>query len=204
MAQSPCHGAAFASSTDDRDTADMQMMFNPYSREGQSFSKVPGISIVGYPIFPKSTGTIQIGSADHKVPARITPNYLTHPHDRKVSVAAVRKIREIVAQQPFADKIVKELSPTADAHSDEEILNIYQQNGMPGFHTTGTCAMGTGGSAVVDARTRVHGVTGLRVIDCSIYPEMICGVTNASIMAIAMRAAQLIIEDNQPASQLAD
>lgn len=196
MAQSPCHSAAFAGSNKERNTADLQMMFNPYSRQGDNFSSVPGVSIVGYPIFPKSTGSIQISAADHNAAPHIICNHLQHPDDRTASLAVVRKIRDIVAQQPFAQQIVKELPPTAGAHTDEEILQVYQQHGLPGFHATGTCAMGRHTGAVVDARTRVHGVKGLRVIDCSIYPEMICGVTNASVIAIAMRAAQLIIEDN--------
>ena len=66
---------------------------------------------------------------------------------------------------------------------------------MPGFHAVGTCAMGSDAeSGVVDGNTRVHGVDGVRVVDCSIYPEMLSGVTNASIMGVAMRAADLIMD----------
>ncbi|MBK7730611.1 MAG: hypothetical protein IPJ33_19475 [Gammaproteobacteria bacterium] len=71
---------------------------------------------------------------------------------------------------------------SAAAQSDEEILELYRKGGQPGFHATGTCAMGRDGvTSVVDGNTRVHGIDGVRVVDCSIYPEMLAGITNASI-----------------------
>lgn len=196
MAQSPCHASAFVSG-DNSDIADIHMMFNPYSREGDNFSQAPGISIVTYPIYPKSTGSIEISAANIDAAPQISPNYLSHFDDQHASIKAVRHVRNIASQAPLADYIVRELPPTAEAQSDEDILRVYEQNALPGFHTTGTCAMGNGSSAVVDARTRVHGVQALRVIDCSIYPQMSCAVTNALTMAVAWRASQLILEDQK-------
>jgi choline dehydrogenase-like flavoprotein len=194
MAQSPCHAATYVRSDDRLTTPDIQLMFSPFSREGNDFSKSPGVSIVAYPICPKSTGEIRIRSCDPGSAPLIRPNYLADEYDRQKSIAAVRFIREIAAQPPLAEKLVEEMPLSAAAQSDEEILDLYRQNGQPGFHATGTCAMGSdSASSVVDGNTCVHGIDGLRVVDCSIYPEMLAGVTNASIMAVAMRAADLIL-----------
>lgn len=195
MAQSPCHAAAFIPSAEGLNTPDILLMFNPFSRAGNSFSESPGISIAGYPMYPKSTGEILIRSTEPGATALIKPNYLSHDDDQRRSIAAVRNIRNIAAQPPLASKLVQEMPATAAAQTDEEILDLYRKAGMPGFHATGTCAMGRdSASSVVDGNARVHGVEGLRVVDCSIYPEMLCGVTNASIMAVAMRAADLILD----------
>ena len=195
MAQSPCHAGAFIRSDEGLGTPDIQLMFNPYSREGTGFSESPGISIVGYLMYPKSSGELLVRSAEPGTAPLIAPKYLDEEYDRKASVAAVRHIRDIAAQPPLASRLTGEMPSSAAAQSDEEIVALYRKGGMPGFHAVGTCAMGNdAGSAVVDGNTRVHGVDGVRVVDCSIYPEMLAGVTNASIMAVAMRAADLILE----------
>lgn len=195
MAQSPCHAATFVSSDIQSKTPDIQIMFSPFSREGNGFSKSPGVSIAGYPMFPKSTGEIMISSARPSAPI-ITPNYLSDEYDRKASIEAIRAIRNIAEQTPLADKLLCELPSTAVAQTDDDIVDLYQKNGQPGFHAVGTCAMGSDSeSSVVGSNTSVHGVTGLRVVDCSIYPQMLAGVTNALTMAVAMRAADLIIEE---------
>lgn len=196
MAQSPCHAAAFIRSDEQLNAPDIQLLFSPFSREGNEFSKSPGISVAGYPMYPKSSGEISIQSSDPGVAPLIRPNYLSDDYDRHTGIAAVRRIRDIAAQPPLASKLLGEMPSSAAAQTDEEILDLYRMNGTPGFHATGTCAMGTdSASSVVDGNTRVHGVNGVRVVDCSIYPEMLAGVTNASIMAVAMRAADMILEE---------
>jgi choline dehydrogenase-like flavoprotein len=195
MAQSPCHAATFICSDERLPTPDIQLMFSPYSRDGNDFSDSPGVSIAGYPMYPQSTGEIHIRASDPAVPALIKPNYLSHAYDRQSSIAAVRHIRNIAAQPPLASRLLQEMPLSAAAQTDAEILALYKQNGMPGFHATGTCAMGLDSTAaVVDGDACVHGVDGLRVVDCSIFPQMLSGVTNATVMAIAMAAAQRILD----------
>ncbi|HUH38895.1 MAG TPA: GMC family oxidoreductase N-terminal domain-containing protein [Spongiibacteraceae bacterium] len=195
MAQSPCHAAAFIRSDERLDAPDIQLMFNPYSREGSGFSQSPGVSIVGYLMYPKSTGEIVVRASDPGTGPLIKPNYLDDEYDRRASVAAVRHIRDIASREPLVSRLVREMPSSAAAQSDDEIIDLYRKGGMPGFHAVGTCAMGSDAeSGVVDGNTRVHGVDGVRVVDCSIYPEMLSGVTNASIMGVAMRAADLIMD----------
>lgn len=98
------------------------------------------------------------------------------------------------------DLIIGETDETASAQTDEEVLELFRRYGTPGFHAIGTCAMG-GTDAVLDSRLRVRGVEGLRVVDCSIFPHMVSGHTNAPVMTAAWHAATMILEDNSPKSE---
>lgn len=197
MAESPCHAAAFVRSDERLNTPDIMLMFNPYSREGNDFCDSPGVSMCGFPMYPRSTGSIRISSTNPGSAPLIKPNYLIDEHDRVGGIAAVRHIRRIAAQAPLASRLMRETPLSAAAQTDDEITDLYRSKGIPGFHSTGTCAMGSdGASSVVDGNTQVHGVDGIRVVDCSIYPEMLSGVTNASIMAVAMRASDLILKQH--------
>ncbi len=79
--------------------------------------------------------------------------------------------------------------------SDEQILEFARQNGATIFHPTGTCKMGHDAMAVVDQRLRVHGIEGLRVVDCSIMPNLVSGNTSAPAVMIAEKASDMILED---------
>ena len=154
--------------------------------------------MAGWAIYPRSAGSIEIRSADPVQPAKIEPSYLIDPYDQQASVAAVRHIRQLAAQAPFSERLLKELPATAGAQSDDEIVDLFQRQGQAGFHAVGTCAMSQeAAQGVVDGETRVHGIQGLRVVDNGICPEMLAGFTNATVMAIALRASQLILTADQ-------
>lgn len=196
MAQSPCHAAAFFKSQEQLPDPDIMLMFMPFSRDGDDFSKTPGISLSTYAMYPQSAGTVALTSTAPGAMPRIDMNYLQTDYDRNTSIAGLKRVREIIAQEPLASRISPQGCALAGAESDDDLLALVKKLGQPGFHAVGTCAMGSESEhAVVDPRTRVFGVKGLRVADCSILPEMISGVTNATVMAIAMRAADLILED---------
>ena len=197
MAQSPFHAAAFTNPDENQHRPNVQLMFGPFTRKGQVFDDFPGINIFGYLLRPESTGYLKITSKNPDVDPLVVPNYLAHEYDKKLCVEMVRTIRRMASQKPLAEKIVKEVAPTAGAQTDGEILDVYRNNGRSGYHTTGTCPMGQGDMAVVDERTRVRGMEGLRVVDCSIYPEMLSGNLNSPTMAVAMRASDMILEDQQ-------
>jgi choline dehydrogenase-like flavoprotein len=108
----------------------------------------------------------------------------------------VRYIRSYMQQAPLEPFVVGELAPTAPAQSDDEILDMVKAYGSAGLHAVGTCRMGSDPLAVLDERVRVRGVAGLRVVDCSIFPEQLSGNTNAPVMAAAWRAAELLLEDH--------
>lgn len=197
MAQSLCHAAAFLPLAEEGDgRASAMVMFNLFSREGDKFGTQPGVSLVGYAIHPQSCGRIRIGGAAADALPQIRARYLDSPRDREVSIAVVRAIRQLARQAPLAGFIAEEMESSARAQSDEEILDLYRQRGMPGFHAVGSCAMGGRlEDSVVDPRVRVHGVESLRIADCSIMPEMLAPITNATAMGIGLHAASLIEQD---------
>jgi len=193
---------AFVRSMQGLDRPDVQIMFAPYSMDldnekggGVSMEKVPGMQIFGYPLRSTSEGAIMIESADPRQAPKISPNYLHTGYDQATSVAMVRYMRELMKQAPLADFVREELPPTAEAQSDDEILEMLRKHGINGFHASGTCKMGVDETAVLDERLRVRGVQGLRVMDGSIFPEKLSANTNGPIMALAWRAADLILED---------
>ena len=94
-----------------------------------------------------------------------------------------------------ADYIAAEYRPGPQARTDDELLEFARNYGATIFHPSGTCKMGADPMAVVDDRLRVHGVAGLRVVDCSIMPTLVSGNTNAPVVMIAEKAADMILED---------
>ncbi len=98
------------------------------------------------------------------------------------------------ALQPF---VAGETEFTAAAQSDDEIVDLFRRYGGAGYHATATVRMGKDNTAPLDGRLRLRGIDGLRVIDCSVFPEMVAGNTNAPTMGMAMRAAQLVLEDRR-------
>ena len=189
--------AAFVRALPRATRPDSQLMFAPFSlnRATYSFESEPGMQLFGYPLRPQSRGSLLIQSADPVQPLRIDPNYLADEGDRAISVAMIRKIRELVAQPAMQAYVSAETSPTAEAQTDEQILDCFRRYGQSAYHAVGTCRMGQDANAVVDERLRVRGAERLRVMDCSILPELISGNTHAPIMAMSWRAADLIIQD---------
>jgi choline dehydrogenase len=147
---------------------------------------------------PESRGHIRIRSLDPFEPPEMQPNYLSTDLDRRTNVAAVRAARAIAASQAMAPWVVREVKPGPAAQSDEDILTFCREAGATIFHPSGTCAMGIDPKqgAVLDTRLRVHGVQGLRVVDCSAMPTLVSGNTNAPVVMMAEKAVDMILEDN--------
>jgi choline dehydrogenase len=108
----------------------------------------------------------------------------------------VRKMREIASQAPLSNYIAQEHEPGPLVQNDVEILDWIRRRAGSIFHPVGTCAMGpaTDPMAVVDAKLRVHGLQGLRVVDGSVMPRIVSGNTNAPIIMLAEKAADMICE----------
>ncbi|MFD2233038.1 GMC family oxidoreductase [Phaeospirillum tilakii] len=149
----------------------------------------PGITLGPCQLRPESAGTIGLKSADPFQPPAIRPNYLASALDRDVTVRGLRIGRAIARQPALAPFLVSELQPGDALRSDEDLLDFARQCGRTLYHPVGTCALGH----VVDSRLRVIGIDGLRVVDASIMPTLVSGNTNAPVIAIAERAADLIL-----------
>jgi choline dehydrogenase len=155
----------------------------------------PGITFAPNQSRPESRGTIHIKSADPYAGPAIRPNFLADAIDRQTIVAGMRVVRRLVQQPALAPFIEHELAPAAGAETDDELLDVARANGVTVFHPVGTAKMGQDPMAVVDARLRVHGLAGLRVIDASIMPTLVSGNTNAPVIMIAEKGAAMILED---------
>jgi choline dehydrogenase-like flavoprotein len=149
--------------------------------------------LYGYTLNPESRGEICITSRDPSVPPRIDANYMATPNDRASAVGILRYIRALAAQPSLARHIVEELIPGRDVQDDESLLESTFKYGTTGFHAAGTCRMGSDSESVLDPELRVRGINQLRVVDTSIMPTQVCGNTNGPAMAIAWRAAEMIL-----------
>jgi choline dehydrogenase-like flavoprotein len=142
---------------------------------------------------PESQGSVMIRSADPTAFPAIHANFLSAKYDRHLTVHMVRYTRRLLRQPPLRKYLGEETFPGPECHSPEQVIEICRRLGSGGSHFAGTCRMGEDGTAVVDPTLRVRGVSGLRVVDCSIMPTLVSGNTNGPVMAMAWRAADLIL-----------
>jgi choline dehydrogenase len=144
---------------------------------------------------PESRGRVAIRSADPLHPPSMQANYLSTELDRRMAVAGVRTARAIAGADAMRPYVRREHMPGPQAEDDNALLEFARNHGATIFHPSGTCRMGSDTLAVVDGRLRVHGVAGLRVVDCSVMPTLVSGNTNAPVVMIAEKAADMIKQD---------
>ncbi len=150
---------------------------------------------------PTSRGSIHARSPDPLAAPAIRANYLATEHDREVMVAGTRLSRALMRTRAMGRFIEAEYKPAgAMGDDDASMLEFVRREGVTIFHPVGTCAMGPGQDAVVDARLRVYGAAGLRVVDASIMPLLVSGNTNAPAIAIGEKASELILADARQGS----
>jgi choline dehydrogenase len=154
-----------------------------------------GFSIGGFKLLPESRGYIHIRSADPREHPAIDPNYLVERSDRDTAIGLLRTIRRIATRPVLSRLIVKEDRPGPAVDSDEGLLDYVRETGQTAWHTVGTCRMGAQSDSVVDARLRVYGVSGLRVIDTAVMPTIPSSNTNAAAIMVGERGADLVLED---------
>lgn len=167
-----------------------------FDRPHQPPHPFPGVTLSACLLRPQSRGRIQITCADPLAAPSIRANYLSEAADRSLAVDLVRRMREIAATDPLARYLVQEHEPGRGVQSDANLLDWIRRRAGSIFHPVGTCAMGpaTDALAVVDAQLRVHGIEGLRVVDGSVMPHIVSGNTNAPIIMITERAADLMLK----------
>jgi choline dehydrogenase len=184
---------------------DIQFHFAPASYGPGSARRLdtsPGMTLGVYPLRPQSLGSVHISSASALDPPAISPRFLDSEYDRATLVAGTRIGRAIVESPAFDPYRAAELTPGPGAVTDEDLLAYARSTGDTSYHPVGTCRMGADPMAVVDHRLRVHGVTGVRVIDGSVMPAMVSGNTNAATFMIAEKGAAMVIEDRAAQSVL--
>jgi choline dehydrogenase len=197
LAQAPSQVHVFWKSFEGLDAPDLQCVFTPGSyKQGKTYvlDDYPGMTAGAWPHRPESTGHVRARSTDVFVDPVIQPNYLSDPMDRRVTLGGLRLVRRMLSTPelaPFADR---ETLPGPDVTTDDELLHFARNNGATCYHLIGTARMGPASdpTAVVDDQLRVHGMTGLRVVDASIMPAMPSANTYATTLMIAERASDLI------------
>jgi choline dehydrogenase len=141
---------------------------------------------------PLSRGSVRLAAPDITVPPLVNPNYLDDQADVDRLLAGLRMAREIGNRQSLKAWNGGEIFPGPSARDDAVCTDYLRVSIMPHFHPVGTCRMGSDREAVVDPQLRVRGVEGLRVADASVMPSIVSANTNATVLAIAERAAALI------------
>jgi choline dehydrogenase-like flavoprotein len=203
MTMAPSQLGAFARSTPDRRTPDLQFHVQPLSLDkfGEDLHRFPAITISVCNLRPESRGSVHAVSPDERVPPSIQPNYLSTQGDLDTAVRALRLVRTIVSKPPLARFAPEELRPGVGASTDEELRRAAAEIGTTIFHPVGTARMGLRDDpmAVVDERLRVFGLEGLRVIDASVMPTITSGNTNSPTLMIAEKGARMMIEDRRRA-----
>ena len=200
MTMAPSQLGAFVKSDPALETPDLQYHVQPLSLDkfGEPLHDFPAITASVCNLRPESRGSIHISSADARQQPAIKPNYLSAAADRRVAAQAIRVTRNIVAQPAFAGFRPEEFNPGPGYGDDEEgLARAAGDIGTTIFHPIGTAKMGDDAMAVVDSRLRVHGVTGLRVVDASVMPTITSGNTNSPVIMIAEKASDMMREDRR-------
>lgn len=197
-------GGGFFRTDPARDRPNMQLYFSPVSyvkavpgkRQLLRPDPYSGFLIGVSNCHPTSRGQIGIRSADPFEAPEIRPNYLSTEEDVAEMVQAAYFLRRLAAQPPLAGLIAEELQPGTRVETRADIEADIRQRSGSVFHASGTCCMGPdSATAVVDARLRVRGMEGLRVVDASIFPRLVAGNTNAAAIMVGEKGADFILAD---------
>ncbi|MEX3014089.1 GMC family oxidoreductase [Gymnodinialimonas hymeniacidonis] len=193
----------FMRTNDSVETPDIQFHVQPLSAEnpGKGADKFSAFTMSVCQLRPESKGEIRLNSSQPRDYPKIIPRYLSTETDCRTMVAGVNIARTIARHAPLTSKISEEFrpNPSLDMDDYDATLDWTRSNTASIYHPTGTCKMGQGADAVVDERLRVHGISGLRVADCSIMPEIVSGNTNAPAIMIGEKASDMILEDAKAA-----
>ena len=182
-------------------TPDVQFHFATLSADlaGAKPHPFSGFTFSVCQLRPTSRGRVTLASRDPFAAPSMQPYYLSTDLDRRCAIAGVKYARALAATAAVAPYVAEELRPGPAAQTDDELLAFCRAHGATIFHPSGTCAMGRDAMAVVDDRLRVHGVAGLRVVDCAIMPTLVSGNTCAPVVMIAEKASDMILEDRRQA-----
>ena len=199
LTMAPSQLGAFAKSDPVYETANLEYHVQPLSLEkfGDPLHPFPAFTASVCNLRPESRGHVRARSADPFEAPAIQPNYLTAERDQIVAAESIRLTRRICAAPALARFEPEEFKPGPALQSDAELVKAAGDIGTTIFHPIGTAKMGDDDQAVVDARLRVHGIEGLRVVDASVMPTITSGNTNAPTMMIAEKAAVMIREDRR-------
>jgi len=200
LTMAPSQLGAFTRSAAQYETPNLQFHIQPLSLDkfGDPLHAFPAFTASVANLRPTSRGSIHTRSADAADPPAIVTNYLSTPEDQQVAIDAIRLTRRVVAAPALRNYRPVEHRPGAEITSDGDLIHAAGEIGTTIFHPVGTAKMGTDNDpyAVTDARLKVRGVAGLRIVDASVMPTITSGNTAAPTMMIAEKAADLILSQS--------
>ena len=204
LAKSINHGGGFFRTRAELDRPNMQLYMQAFStllpRAGErpllTPDPFPGLSLGLSNCRPTSRGHVRITSPDPLAHPAISANAFSTREDVDEMLAAVKFLRKVAAQPSFSRWVEEELRPGPEVQSDQALIDDFRQRSGTVYHPSCTCRMGPDpATSVIDARLRVHGVAGLRVVDASSFPNLIAGNTNAPAILMGWKGAELILQD---------
>jgi len=185
---------------------DMQLYFSPLSyiravpgrRALTAPDRFSGFSLSAQPCRPTSRGFLELRSSDPMQAPRIVANSLSTQGDRDDMLAATSFLRTLAAAPSLREIIDHEILPGPSVQTAQSLMDDVAQRASTVFHPVSTCRMGPDPlHAVVDPQLRVHGVSGLRVIDASVFPTLTSGNTNAPTIMLAEKGSDLVLAQHQ-------
>jgi choline dehydrogenase-like flavoprotein len=192
---------AYIRTLPDSDRPDLQIVFQPARRNPRPFP-IPlghGFAIVIVCLYPRSTGRVTLAGPDPLAEPLIDPALGSDETDLRTLLRGLKMARTIFAHESFSRYRAREVLPGTEIASDEQWLEHIRRTLVTVHHPGSTCRMGPAGDNVVDHELKVHGLERLRVADASIYPRIVGANTNASIVAIAEKASDMILNRPRPA-----
>lgn len=193
-------GTGFIKSRTELDIPDLQLFFRPFSILAQPWFPLikqrgpQGMGTLACHLRPESRGTVRLSSIEPTSPPKILNNFLSTPGDRDALRTSVKQMRDIMAQPAFDKVRGNEVTPGKDIQSDDEIDGFIRANLATVFHPCCTCRMGADEQSVVDPQLRLRGIDNLRVIDASVFPDIVGGNLNACTMMVAEKGAEYLLE----------
>lgn len=198
-------GGGFIRSRAGLSRPNMQLFFSPVSYTKAPPRKRPlmnpdpfsGFLLGTQPMQPTSRGHLAIRSANPAQAPEIHPNYLSTELDMQEMLEGIYFMRKLAAAPAFQEIIESEIAPGPQAQDDAAFIDYIREKAGTVFHPIGTCKMGPDPKTdVVDARLKVHGIAGLRVVDASIFPTLTSGNTNAPAIMVGEKGADMILQDH--------
>ncbi|VDC19217.1 Oxygen-dependent choline dehydrogenase [Pseudogemmobacter humi] len=193
------HALAFVRSRPELTRPDIQYHFTPagfdLTEDGPVLFDRPAVTALCNLHRPFSRGSIGLKSSDPMDQPAIQPNLFSDERDIETLVLGAKRLRDFFTTAPLSRHVVEEFKPGREVQSDDEWRDFVLREAIGVYHPAGSCKMGTDPMAVVDARLRVHGISGLYVADASIMPTIVSGNLNASCVMIGERCADFVKQD---------
>ena len=185
---------AFVRSAPDIDHPDIQFHFVPIAYTDHHVRRATehGYRVHVGPLRSQSRGRVSLASGRPEDPPLIDPGYMAVPDDWQELRRSLEIARDVFGQPAFAPYRGAETMPGPEIRTEAEVDRFIRATAVSAYHHCGTCRMGNGDDAVVDAQARVCGVEGLRVADTSIMPSIVSGNLNAPAIMIGEKVADMI------------